>query len=42
LRGQSPRHETADDPGDLKSVDAKIIGIDTESDLAVVKIDERT
>jgi len=37
----SPRHETADDPGDLKSVDAKIIGIDTESDLAVVKIDEK-
>jgi serine protease Do len=37
----SERHETADDPGDLKSVEAKIIGIDTESDLAVVKIDEK-
>jgi serine protease Do len=37
----SSRHETADDPGDVKSVDAKIIGIDTESDLAVVKIEEQ-
>jgi len=31
----------ADDPGDLKSVEAKIIGLDTESDLAVVKIEEK-
>jgi len=37
----SARHETFDDPGDVKSVEAKIIGIDTESDLAVVKIEEK-
>ena len=36
----SSRHETSDDPSDVKSVEAKIIGIDPESDLAVVKIEE--
>ena len=37
----STGHDLAEDPGALKSAEAKIIGIDTESDLAVVKIEEK-
>jgi len=33
--------EVADDPSNLRTVDAKIIGIDQESDLALLKIDEK-
>src|SRR5579872_4118538 len=38
LARTSGREEPAD-PGDLDSVEAKIIGVDTESDLAVLKIE---
>jgi serine protease Do len=31
--------EASDDPGNLRTVDAKIVGIDQESDLALLKID---
>jgi serine protease Do len=33
--------EASDDPDNLRTVDAKIIGIDQESDLALLKIDEK-
>ncbi len=33
--------EASDDPNNLQTVDAKIIGIDQESDLALLKIDEK-
>jgi serine protease Do len=33
--------EVSDDPNNLRTVDAKIIGIDQESDLALLKIDEK-
>ncbi len=37
----SPPDEGPDDPNNLRTVDAKIIGIDQESDLALLKIDEK-
>jgi serine protease Do len=33
--------EAPDDPSNLRTVDAKIVGIDEESDLALLKIDEK-
>jgi serine protease Do len=33
--------EAADDPGNLRTMDAKIVGVDRESDLAVLKIEGR-
>jgi serine protease Do len=33
--------EASDDPNNLRTVDAKIVGIDQESDLALLKIDEK-
>jgi serine protease Do len=33
--------EASDDPNNLRTVDAKIVGIDAESDLALLKIDEK-
>jgi serine protease Do len=33
--------EASDDPNSLRTVDAKIVGIDAESDLALLKIDEK-
>ena len=34
-------NNAADDPGELESVEAKIVGVDTESDLAVLKVDRK-
>ena len=39
LARTSGREEPEAEPGDLDSVEAKIIGVDTESDLAVLKIE---
>ena len=36
-----PRNVTADDPGDLETVDAKILGVDADSDLALVKVEAK-
>jgi serine protease Do len=37
----SVSEEASDDPSHLRTVDAKIVGIDLESDLALLKIDEK-
>jgi serine protease Do len=34
-------NNTVDDPGELENVEAKIVGVDTESDLAVLKVDRK-
>ena len=39
--GIASRNNVADDPGELESVEAKIVGVDTESDLAVLKVDRK-
>jgi len=39
LTRASPADEAPDDPGNLQTVDAKIVGIDAISDLALLKID---
>jgi len=35
------RNATADDSGDLETVDAKILGVDADSDLALVKVEAK-
>lgn len=35
------RNQAADDAGELESAEAKIVGVDTESDLAVLKVDRK-
>src|SRR5579859_6540752 len=39
--GIASRNNVADDPGELENVEAKIVGVDTESDLAVLKVDRK-
>ena len=39
--GVASRNTAADDPGELETAEAKIIGVDTESDLAVLKVDRK-
>lgn len=41
VAGASLPDEAAGDPANLRTVDAKIIGVDQESDLAVLKIEEK-
>ena len=36
-----PRNVTADDSGDLETVDAKILGVDADSDLALIKVEAK-
>jgi serine protease Do len=36
-----PRNVAADDSGDLETVDAKILGVDADSDLALVKVEAK-
>ena len=39
--GVASPNNPADDPGELESVEAKIVGVDTESDLAVLKVERK-
>lgn len=39
--GVASPNNAADDPGEVESVEAKIVGVDTESDLAVLKVDRK-